>query len=329
MNRFIHGCPGGERLFSLMCQEMYILHLTAPLFLIIFIGYTLKKCGVVDEAFGSQLNRYVYYVALPLMLFSKISSVTMDFSFSLVAGYLAAMVTVAVISLWLSRFFRGKERGALVQGSFRSNLTYLGLPIVLYALGDEALGYAAIIMAVMIIFHNVITIAVFRHIGSQGMSGGWVRGIGSTLMDPLIISIVLGMLFSFGKIPIPLVFANTIELIARMSLPSILLIIGISLSFTDIRKYVLKDAVTAGLKLVLMPLVAYGIMDLLFHAPPLITMVTVLLAAMPTAVVSVTFVKEFSGDYRFAASIVSFNTVLSMLTIPIVLHILGTGLLSP
>ncbi len=307
---------------------MYIFNLIVPLFLIIVLGYVLKKSNVINGEFGSTLNRYVYYVALPVILFSKTSSAKLDFSSSLIFGYLATMVVVTIFSLLLSKFFKKDERGALVQGSFRSNLTYLGLPIVFYAFGDEAIGYAAIIMAVMIIFHNLITIAVFRYMDSQRGDKGWIRGIGSTLMDPLIISLVLGMLFSFGEIHMPVFLTNTIDLIAQMSLPSILLIIGVSLSFTDIRKYFLKDAVAGGLKLVVMPLVAYNIMHLFFNAPPLITMVIVLMAAMPTAVVSVTFVKEFRGDYRFAGSIVSFNTVLSMITIPIVLYMLGGSNLS-
>jgi len=306
---------------------MHILNLTIPLFLLIVLGYVLKKINLIDEDFGSTLNRFVYYVALPVMLFSKTSSVKMDFSFSLIAGYLGTMCAVTLFSLWLARYFKKDERGALVQGSFRSNLTYMGIPIVFYAFGDNAMGYAAIIVAVMIIFHNIITIAVFRYINSHTGDEGWIRGIVFTLVDPLIISLVLGMIFSFGEIQVPVFLANAIDMIAEMSLASILLIIGVSLSFADIRKYFLKNVVVGVLKLVVMPLVAYGIMDLVFHAAPLITMVTVLMAAMPTAVMSVAFVKEFKGDYRLAGSIVSFNTMLSMVTIPIVLYLLGGSFL--
>lgn len=307
---------------------MHIFNLIAPLFLIIVLGYVLKKIHIIDEDFGSKLNRFVYYVALPFMLFSKTSSAKMDFSFSLIFGYLTAMVAVAIFSLWLSKFFKKEERGALVQGSFRSNLAYIGIPVVLYALGDEAMGYAAIIVAIMIFFHTFFTIAVFKYIDSQSSGESWMRVIGSTIMDPLIISIVLGMLFSLREIHMPVFLVNTIDLIARMSLASILLIIGISLSFADIRKYFLKDVVAGGLKLICMPLFAYIILHIFFKASPLITAVTVIMAAMPTAAVSVAFVREFRADYRFAGSIVNFNTILSLITIPIVLYILGNSNLS-
>jgi len=304
--------------------KVQIPNLTSPLFLVILLGYILKKISFFDDKTVSELNRLVYYIAFPLLLFSGTSNIELEkvFSLALLLGFPSVILTIMILSFFVSLLTKQFQRGTFIQGSFCANLVYLGLPIVLTVLGEEASGVATVLAATGTIVSTILSITILRFYDPSPKKEGALGRIKTFSTNPLIISIGAGIVFSYLEISLPEFVLDTLSLISRITLPLILLIIGFSLSFQKIKEYVLLDALSAFIKLLIMPAFCFLIMSRVFNASGTLLFASVLMAAMPTAVISYSFAKEFHSDDKLAGSIVNFSTLLSMITIPIIIYLL-------
>ncbi len=309
-----------------------VLSLTVPLFIIIIISYVLRRARFFPEDFARSLNRFVYYVAMPLMLFDKMSG--MDpcrlLDGRLYLGYPLILLLMAFIAVLLSFRMRPALRGAFIQAVYRGNMAYLGIPIVLAVLGEEIFAVLAVTVGLSSIINISVAIAVLKYFAPEQSGLDIGRRLRSVLLNPLIIGIVLGIVVSFIPNPLPSAAAamlkTVISFFSRTALPLILVVIGLSLSFQDIRRRGGVSTAVAGLKLIAMPLLAYGLLYTLGFRGSLLQVI-VLLAAMPTALSSLTFAKEFHADVEVTASMINMNTLAAMVTVPlwiIALRILPT-----
>ena len=194
------------------------------------------------------------------------------------------------------------------------------MPIILIILGDVVAGDAVIILGISSIINIILSIAILEtlNIKTNGR-----KALFSLVRNPLLIAILLGFLISFLQISLPQPITSTLELLSRIALPLILITIGISLSFAEIKKNWFLTSVGTSIKLLIMPLVAYIIMTYVFGVTGQLLAVVVLFAAMPTAISSYTFAKEFKSDAKLASTSISLSTLLSLITIPIIAILLG------
>lgn len=305
---------------------MQVVALVVPIFLILLLGYMLRKLRFVDESFAGQLNRIAYHITLPVLLFTKTAAVEPSelLHAPTMVGYPLTVLAVGTFSGLLTIALARGQRGAFVQGAFRTNLAYLGLPIAVSALGESSTAIAAVIVATGTVTNTVLSIVALRLYNAAG-GADVLRRLAGVVSNPLVIAIALGLLTATAGIELPAAIAATLELLARMSLPAILLVVGFSLSFTRIRAD-LGATITASLiKLALMPALAWLIMTALFNADDTTRAVVVLLAAMPTAITSQSFARAFDADESLTAGVVSLSTLLAVVTIPATIFILHTN----
>ena len=303
---------------------MQVQNLVFPLFIVIFLGYALKRAKLFSDSFGSELNRLVYYVALPLLLFSNMLDLRLEdiSSLALVLGFPLVILATMILSSLISLFLKRHRRGAFIQGSFRVNLAYFGLPITLAVLGKEASGIAAVLVGVGTMADILLSVAVLRFYDVKSSEEDLQKAVISFLVNPSIVSIVAGFFFSYLRIPLPEFLSETLSLVSRTSLPLILFIIGFSLSFQMIKESIYLDVFSALIKLLIMPVLDYLIMLWFFDASGTLLYATVLMAAAPTAMISYTFAREFNADEKLAGSIVNFSALLSLVTIPMIIYLL-------
>ena len=304
---------------------MDVLRLILPLFIIIFVGYLLRKTGFAREGFVDELNRLVYFIGLPALLFSESSRIDPH----ALAGGTAAIAFPIIVTVTALIGFAATlplpfhTRGPVIQAGFRSNLAYLGLPIVSTTLGSEVLGTVAIIIASGVVINTLLSVLVLSLLKPDGENIHPLARLAHTLKNPLLIAIALGLLFAAGGWSLPDVLARPIDLLARMSLPLILLVLGLSLSFSELRRNLPSAGLASLIKLAVMPAVAWGVMAWVFDSSPLVVETVVLMAAMPTAVASQTFARAFEADSSVSASSVSLSTLLAVVTVPVLVVVLG------
>lgn len=295
-----------------------------PLFVLIFVGYGLRKTGFAQREFVDDLNRLVYFVGLPAMLFTEAS--TMEFAelsgATVAVAYPVIVAATALIGLVVMLPLAPYKRGAVVQAGFRGNLAYLGIPIVGTTLGPGSYGPIAAIIAIGVVINTLTSISVLGMLQPNSQRSSVKGRLLGILKNPLLIAIAGGLMLSAAELTFPQLLAQPIELLARTSLPLILLVLGMSLSFSALRGHVCAAA-AAVLKLLVMPAVAWFLMNWVFGATALVAHTVTLMAGLPSAVVSQAFAKAFDADAALSASSVSLSTLLSAVTVPLIVLILG------
>jgi malate permease and related proteins len=290
----------------------------APIFIVILLGWFLNWRHFIPSGLIGPLNRLVYYLAIPAMIFREVarSSFALYFDPLLLAATLFPLLIVSAIALvWGSaRSLAPAERGTLIQASIHGNLGYIGLAVCYYLLGEKGFTSASILAGFLMLFQNLLSVIGYQ-VASTGKGSGprlWFL-IRKIVGNPVIGSALAGMAFSLFEIPIPEVIDRSLTIISGMALPSALLVIGASLSF-DLMKSRIRLFLAAGLlKLILLP--AVGVLAYRLSGIPADRFLPgLILLAAPTATVTFVMAGEMKGSTDLATAAISMSTLLSALT---------------
>jgi predicted permease len=313
-----------------MSLFLNIITIVLPVFMVIGLGYLLRRIRLVNEEFLFQTNRLVYFVALPLLLFYKIGSADFfaNFNGALVVGSAAAVALGFALSYGYAalRGYPPAARGVFSQGSFRGNLAYVGLAIVLNAYGGTAFTRAGILMGFLVPVLNFFAILALllphRNSGEKKGASFWVRQV---VLNPLIIASFAGILWSYFGLRLPVILERSLKIATGMTLPLALLAIGGSFSVEKLKGDLVRAGFATGIKIIWMPLLA----GFLLHAlgvGGLDLGIGVLMAGTPAATATYIMAHQMKGDAELAGSIVMMSTLVSAATYTValyLLHILG------
>ena len=264
-----------------------IAEIVLPVFLLVGAGYGLRRIGFVTEEANRAFTRMVFYVCAPALLFRSTARTPLYEAVDLrLLGFVAgATVLVTCCVYRVCRRCRPARRGVLAQGAHRSNMVFVGLPVVLNACGEGVLGPAAVFIAFMVVVYNLlsVTVLVLPHRGEEERNGPWARTATEILKNPLILACTAGLAASGAGLSLPVFLDRSLELTGRIAMPLALITVGAGLDFRRLNTELGGAAAVAGVKLLLYPafvwagLYALGYRDTALAFPVLIT-------AAPTAV---------------------------------------------
>jgi len=313
---------------------MLVVNTIAPIALVVLLGAVLRRSGFASEGLFKGTNRLVFWVGLPCLLFHKTAQpithgdAAMRIFLTLLLGTAVCVVAGYVVCLAL-RVPR-RSAGAFVQGAYRGNLAYLGLPVVFYALagvdgGAPAgmNGVAVLAIAPLIPIYNAVAVLVLligRDHGGAPMHRRVRAMLFSVATNPLLLACVAGILYSLGGWKLPVVVERTAEAVGQMALPLALLGIGAALSFRELRGRWLFASASTVIKVAVAPLAGYLIGTALGLSSTEI-LVAMLFLGCPTAVVSWVMAEQLDADHHLAAGVVVLATLLSMITLAVILAV--------
>ena len=295
---------------------MLALNTVAPLFLLMMLGYVLKKIGLLKQELIGPLNKLVFSVFLSTSLFNNIYSTKLEEAWNaraVIFTVTCVLVVFALLWLIIPRIEKDKSKASvMMQSIYRSNIIILGLPIVAELCGAENTGLMSILIAIIVPIYNVLSVFIFGFMDKQRPS------IGKTLLDivknPLIIGSLLGVIFLALGIKLPYMFEKTISNIASITTPLALIVLGAFFDFKKMRGNVKQLIIALSGRLVIVPLICMSIAIAMgFRGSDLIAMLASF--AAPSAVTSFTMAKQMNGDADLAAQIVVLGTLFSILTI--------------
>ncbi|MEI8293183.1 MAG: AEC family transporter [bacterium] len=306
---------------------MGIFNILSPVLLLVLLGILLARVGFSGAVFMAEMNRFTFYVALPASLF-RMAAVSGDSGPEL-AGILATVLSVTCVTAvvgWLTSVALKLPAGshaAVSQSSFRSNLAYIGLPVLGYAFedlpdGKSHLATAVVCVAVLTSTYNVLAIIVLQA-GRHRLSWSAVRpGVRALATNPLLISCSAGLLFHAAHLSLPPFLDNTLETIGAAAVPMALICIGGSIAFITLGKNIAGMAAAVFLKLVFVPAMVFAIGKLsgLATADLRIAMV---FAACPTAAAAFVMARQMEGDESVASGSIVLSTIFSALALPVAL----------
>ena len=294
-----------------------------PVFAIIAIGAALRRFVFLAEDGWRAVERLTYFVLFPAFLFAAIAFA--DFKDEPVVGLAlllgAAQVVMAVLVYPFHSLLRldGPAFTSVFQGAVRWN-SYVALGAIAAILGTKGLALAAIAVAVMVPLANALCVAVLmRHTSGDPM--GFLMLARQLVRNPLILACIAGIAVQAVALPIPRVAATTIDLIGKSALPLGLLAVGASLDLAHARARPAPIVAATVLKLLVMPLlVAAGAAALAITGTA--KTAALICAAVPGASSSYILARQLGGDAPLMANITTAQTLLAMVTMPIVLWVL-------
>jgi malonate transporter len=204
---------------------------------------------------------------------------------------------------------------SVFQGSIRHN-TFAGLAACAALYGPPGVALAAAAIAVLILIVNLLSVGVLSHF-SPGSSHGLRRMLVSVLLNPLILACAAGIFLNMTETGLRYGSDALLEALGRAALPLGLLSVGAGLGGFLGRAVVLPLAVSAGNKLLLLPLVVL-LLCRVTQAGAMETAVAVLFAALPAPASAYVLAGQFGGDARLMAALITGQTLLAAVTLPAV-----------
>ncbi|MEQ8506433.1 MAG: AEC family transporter [Rhodospirillales bacterium] len=295
-----------------------------PIFALIVLGNLLRRGGIPSVTFWNLNDKLVYWVLFPSLLFYKTSTTDLTgnafgpLALTILCGLGAAVVVSLILGLTLG--FSRPQATSILQGSARHN-TFIALAISERLFGIEGLAVAALTTAVLIPPTNVLIISLMNIMLRQGAAGGlWAPVAKDLVRNPLILSVSLGVganLLGVGEIP---VLHDTTEMLGRAALPIVLLAVGANIRIHEMRASAGPIAVATTVKFLVFPAAVWG-MCWTLGITGVPAYVLTIFAVMPMPPSSFTIAREMGGDAPLAASMITLQTLLSLITVPVSLVI--------
>jgi len=303
-----------------MDNFIYSLNVTVPIFLVMALGWALRQTGMLDEHFVTVSNRFNFKVTLPFMVFRDIAAVDIravfDFRYVL---FCAAATSVCFWCIWggTRLFLKDKSmRGAFVQASFRSSAAVMGLAFIQNVYGQSAMGPLMIIGAVPLYnIYSVLVLTFEADSADVSRSTGKIReACVNILKNPIIISIVLGLIAAYLRISFPAMLQSSVNSVAQLATP--LALIGMGAGFEGKKALAkIKPTLAASfLKLVVQAAVFLPVAAFCGFTGEKMIAIVVMLAAPATPSCYI-MAKNMNNDGTLTASIVVVTTLFAAFTL--------------
>lgn len=317
---------------------MFTLNAILPILLPIFLGYFLKRIKFFSEDFLVQANKLVFKVLIPVLLFSNLYMAdlsTIDWKF--VGFSIAAILVLFGIGMIIVLFIPDrKQKGVILQASFRSNYAIIGIPLASMLGGEAASAAAAVIAAVSVPLFNilaVISLTIYDH--EEGHKVSIKDILYKIITNPLIIGVFCGLAFCGLGILIGLSgwslndFLNntltfvpkTIKNIGGIATPLALIVLGGRFEFKAVKALWKQLTISVTLRLVITPLVFLVVAYFLGFKSPTEFAILIALFATPIAVSSAPMAAQMGQDEELAGQIVVWTSALSAFTLFIIIFI--------
>jgi predicted permease len=285
--------------------------LILPNFVLILLGLALARAFVYGRDFWQGLEKLVYYVLFPALLFRSLAIARIDLAQAgaLVAAACAFTIAGFLLSLAAGPLF-GLERQLHTTGSqcgYRFN-TYIGLAVAGSLFGTQGVALAALLLGVMIPLANTCAVAVLAAHSDRGFLSELAR-------HPLVLSSLAGFAWNLSGLALPGFADQTLALLGQTALPAGLLSVGAAMKLERGLGPVRAHAWWLAVKLAVVPAIALALARWI-GAAGMETSVLLLCAALPTATNAYILAVRMTGDGRAVATQVTVGTVLSMGTIP-------------
>jgi len=301
-----------------------IIQIVIPVFIVLALGWFIRQIKLIDEDFIKTANKLIFNVCLPVLLFYKISAADLRSVFSI--NHLVIM-TITILIMFAIAFIVAKlmkldsSSGTFAMNTFRANYAYMGLPVSAYAYGEKGLVIASVLMAFVVPMVNFMSVVALSISMKDGRS--FKPFLKNTLLNPLAIACLFGILASWYSISFPVFIERSLAIVSGVTLPLALFCVGGSMSRERMQGDFFTAGMSSALKLMLMPFFAYLLLKFLGIEFDITSKTLVIMLSAPTATVNYVLASEMQGDAPLAGSTIVMSTLLSILSFSFWLFLLG------
>lgn len=302
---------------SMLDSFIFSLNSTLPVFLVILFGMLLRKTGIFTAEYASITDKYVFKIALPVLLFKDITemSIRRDFDLKFVL-FCAAVSLIMFLGAWggAALFLKDKSSvGAFAQGSARGSAAILGVALASNIYGNS--GHAPLMIFAAVPIFNIMSVVILTVSADTKEHRIDPRELLKNIAtNPIILSVIAGSLLSFVQFSMPSVVSKTVDSIASTATPMALLTIGASFDLSAAKKKLIPAAAASFVKLFLLPAVFIPAAVLFGFKGSALVSIFVMVGA-PTTVTAYIMSKNMNGDHVLSSNIIMLSTLVSSVSI--------------
>ena len=309
-----------------------LINVVVPVFGVVLTGYLAGRFEVLGADSAAALNRFVFYFALPpaLFIFMARAPVESIFNWPFIGAFVGGELGTLLLALAVGRFLLRQDlatRAIAGLAALQANTVYMGLPLLLTAYGPS--GALPTIVATLCLTFLFITSVIAILEGTRASQQSTYRMAaqlaGRVLRNPLVISPLLGILFSVAALPLPKAASNYLDLMAATVGPAALFSLGLSLIDRKLTGNVGEVIWLSALKAVFNPLLTFVLVTYVFAMDPFWAKAAVVLSAMPTGANAYVVAQQYNVHVETVSSVVVVSTGMSVVTISLLLIWLGVG----
>jgi predicted permease len=300
-----------------------VLSVTLPFFAIIGCGWLSRRLSLLPEAAVAGMTIFVFTFALPALLFRSTASrpIAEIADWSFMGLYVLGMLVTAGLSMVVARLvFKADLQGLGIHALAASmgNLGFMGLPLISGLLGEDSLTPMVLMLTLDVTVLVPLVLAVLE-LGRTDQAGvGLFRRIWragrSSILNPIVIAIFLGIGASLLSLPLPLGIDNFLSLLGAAAGPTALFSIGASLYGRPLAEGLGEAGTMAAMKLLAYPVVMATIMLSLYDGDPLWTRAAILVAALPSAGNLYIFASRYGVRVARASTGVLLSTIFAVVS---------------
>lgn len=295
-------------------------------------GYGATFTRVFDRAAANALAAFVFYFAIPVMLFRNMATTTLpeEIAWGYLLSYFIGVTIIFAVGMTVARLaFGGSfERQAIIGfGSAFGNSVLLGIPLVLTSFGEQA----SLPLFLLLAFHSTVlftAITVILEVGRGGreeLRAVPLKALTGLVTNPILWGMTGGIAFNLLGLELPGPVDRFASMVAGAAVPCALFSVGASLRAYRIVGALKPATMIVALKLVGHPLVVWLLATRVFDVPALWAKVVVLLAALPVGVNVYLFGTRYDAGQAESAAAILISSILSVVTLSVVLYWLGAG----
>jgi malonate transporter and related proteins len=313
-----------------MLGFQHFVGLTAPLFLLVFLGFALARWARWPHSVSEGLSKFVFSTAIPALLFrlmsdfSRLPPVDARLLVAFFGGCVAVFALGRVVA-WLLFRMDGTAQSVFAMGGVFANNVLLGVPLAKVTLGDAAMPSISLVLVFnALILWTLVTMSVEWARTRSASLAGIAKTARNVLTNPVVASILAGTAWSFVGIPLPRFVDDTLSLVASSAIPMSLIALGMTLGEYGVTEGWRESVAITAMKLVAHPLAVYAIARAM-ALPALETQTVVMLATLPVGANVYLMSREFKTLQAPVASSLVLSTAVAALTTPLALALLGAS----
>lgn len=298
----------------------------APILVLILVGFGLKRMQFMSAETWAGLEKLTYYVLLPALLIRTLGKQTLVDSpwpsMLLVSAVVLAMAAVTLVAFYqLRKSVSAATFTSIFQGGVRFN-SYIALSVSQALFGAAGLAFASVAAGFMIVLINLMCVSAFVLWGTA-QARGLAPFMREVIRNPLIIGCVIGWFLSVTGTGLPGITESVLEFIGRAALPFGLLAVGAALRPELVRGHFRPIAISSVVQFVFKPL-ATALLIAVTGLTGIPASVLVIAFMTPTATSSYILARQLGGDAETMASIITFQTLLAFIVMPVIAAVLMT-----
>lgn len=290
-----------------------------PIIILIILGFVLRRTGFLPEATWPGMEKLTYFILLPSLLIQSLGKQSLTgVPWSGILTVVVATVMTSAILLILLHKIRSTNNAtftSVFQGGVRFN-TYITLAVAQGLYGQAGLAMGSVVAGFMIVLINLLCISAFVIWGKAPVRGTYTF-IREVIANPLIVACIIGWFLSLSGLGLPSLAGDFLEIVGRAALPFGLLAVGAALKPKAVRGHIGPVIISSLAQFGLKPLVVAVLVSALGISGAAAGALAIAFMT-PTSPAGYILAKQLGGDPETMASIITMQTLLAFILMPII-----------